>query len=141
MNNKLINILVLFALGLFLGCENPSDPKDDSTNLENFIGTWVNEDEGTGGVTRIVIRAESDTIFVHMWGSCHPSDCDWGEETTNINDANDNQLSLEWNISFVIMTQVIYYLNDGRLKVDHHSHYIDDSGRTDWDFTWYFAKE
>jgi len=134
-------ILVLFALVLFLGCSNPSEPEDDLKNWEVFIGTWVNEDEGTGGVTRIVIRAESDTIFVHMWGKCHPSDCDWGEETTNIDDANDNQLSIEWNSDFVITTQVISYVCDGLLKVKSHNHFIDDSGRTDTDYTWYFAKE
>ena len=76
-----------------------------------------------------------------MWGKCHPVDCDLGEETTSIDDANDNRLSLEWNPGFVITTQVIYYQNDGRLKVDSHDHFIDDSGRPDMDFTWYFAKE
>jgi len=140
---KIKTILIAFILGSvsFWGCSSPSEPEENLTNVENFIGTWVNEDEDTGGITRTVIRVESDTIFVHMWGKCHPTDCDWGEETTNIDDANDNQLSLEWNQGFVIRTQVIDYLDDKRLKVDSHSHYIDDSGRPDSDYTYYFAKE
>ena len=141
MNYKIHSIVVLFALVLFSGCSNPSTPEDNRANVKHFIGTWVNENEGTGGNTRAVIRAKSNTIFVHMWGKCNPTDCDWGEETTTIDDANDNRLSIEWNQGFVIRTQVIYYQNDGRLRVESHSHYIDNSGRPDSDFTYYFAKE
>jgi hypothetical protein len=142
MGYRVLYIVLFLALVLCWGCSNTSEPRDDRTsNLDNFLGTWVNEDEDTPGITRAVIRAEPDTIFVHMWGRCHPTDCDWGEETTNIDDANDNQLSLEWNHGFAITTQVVYCLEHGRLKVDSHDHYIDDSGRPDADYTYYFAKE
>ena len=120
-----------------VGPQGPAGPGYESI----FIGTWINEDEGTSDITRIVIRANSQTIFVHMWGACHPTDCDWGEETTDIADAYDNRLSLKWNFSFAIHTQVIYYLDYGRLKLDGHCHFIDNSGRSDYDYTSYFAKD
>jgi hypothetical protein len=141
MTHKALGTILLFALVLIGGCSGPSGPIRDIPKAEAFIGTWINEDENTGGITKVVIRTDTSTIFVHMWGKCIPIDCDWREETTTIEDADDNQLSLEWNQGFVIITQVLHYLDDGRLKVDSHAHYIDDSGRPDSDFTEYFAKE
>ena len=76
-----------------------------------------------------------------MWGKCHPTDCDWGEESTTISDVNDNQLSLEWNQGFVIRIQKVTYLDNDLLRVEEHSHYIDDSGRPDRDDKYYFIKK
>ena len=63
-------------------------------------GAWENRDSGTQGITKLNFRMEcrdvstttcsentcSVTItavephyFIHLWGSCHPMDCDWGE--------------------------------------------------------------
>ena len=55
-------------------------------------GEWVNIDPNTRGLTRINLRFVcQDQIrngepyppgppwYVHIWGKCHPTDCDWGE--------------------------------------------------------------
>ena len=44
---------------------------------DRFAGTFVNEDPNTGGITRLILD-ENDTI--NVWGRCHPTDCNWGEE-------------------------------------------------------------
>jgi len=134
MKTKILMCLIpILGFVLFCSC-------DRSTDQTKFIGNWINEDENTRGITKAVIRTESDSIFVHMWGKCHPTDCDWGEESTTNSDANDNQLSLEWNQGFVIRTQKVTYLESDRLRVEQHSHYIDNSGRPDRDDTYYFIK-
>jgi len=133
--------LILCFIPMCKGPAGPVGPEDESIHVEHFIGTWINEDEDTRGITKIVIRANSQTIFVHMWGRCHPTDCDWGEETTDIADAYDDQLSLEWSPGFKIEKQEVYYLDYVRLKVDCHIHFIDNSGRQDYDATYYFAKD
>ncbi|MCA9885161.1 MAG: hypothetical protein KC708_19425 [Anaerolineae bacterium] len=55
-------------------------------------GSWVNVDSNTRSITRAEIRFQcQDQIlngqayppgfpyYVHLYGSCHPQDCDWGE--------------------------------------------------------------
>lgn len=55
-------------------------------------GNWHNADPNTNSLTRIQLRFVcQDQIlngepyppgppwYVHLWGKCHPSDCDWGE--------------------------------------------------------------
>ena len=55
-------------------------------------GSWVNTDPDTRSLTRIQLRFVcQDQIlngepyppgppwYVHVYGKCHPSDCDWGE--------------------------------------------------------------
>ena len=47
------------------------------TSALNLNGTWVNENENTGGITKLVIRNGAGNI--EAWGKCHPRDCDWGK--------------------------------------------------------------
>jgi hypothetical protein len=55
-------------------------------------GNWVNSDTNTRSLTRAVLRFTcQDQVLngqpyppgppwhIHLWGKCHPSDCDWGE--------------------------------------------------------------
>lgn len=55
-------------------------------------GNWVNYDPNTRSLTRAELRFTcQDQILngqlyppgppwhVHLWGACHPNDCDWGE--------------------------------------------------------------
>lgn len=55
-------------------------------------GQWVNTDPNTRGLTRIDVRfvCQDQVLngkpyppgapwYVHLYGSCHPTDCDWGE--------------------------------------------------------------
>jgi peroxiredoxin/outer membrane lipoprotein-sorting protein len=48
----------------------------DSTN--QLVGTWLNHDSSTLGVTQIVISNENGVLRAHAWGACEPADCDWG---------------------------------------------------------------
>ena len=60
------------------------DPPED--------GNWVNADPNTRGITRISLRfvCQDQVLngqpyppgppwYVHLWGKCHPTDCNWGE--------------------------------------------------------------
>ena len=114
---------------------------DNPPKVDKFVGHWVNIDAGTRGITRVDIRVDADTIFFHMWGKCHPTDCDWGEETTSVSDADDGMLSLTWDHGFSIVNQTLSVLEGELLKVEGHTHFTDDSGRSDYDSTYLFSKE
>ena len=112
-------------------------------SVEKFLGLWVNEDENTSGITKVDITQTGNTIIVYMWGKCHPTDCDWGYETTDVSDAADGILNIVWYFDFAIDTQELILLSDGRLKVIGFVDFYPDDiyGREDYEYTNYFIKE
>jgi hypothetical protein len=99
--------------------EVPTNPADA------FVGNWVNEDPATRSLTHAEIHVTGNTISVHLWGACSPSDCDWGEATTFVQDADDGVIEITWNQGFVLRHQKISILSDGRLEINTHSVYTD----------------
>jgi hypothetical protein len=121
---------------------NEARPEEESSPAAQFVGQWENEDPGNAHVARAKIELlNEDEISVHMWGACTPTDCDWGEETIDISDANDEVLTIAWTTSFSEISQELSVLPDGRLVVTTHTHYTDDSGRPDRDVSELFVKK
>lgn len=105
-----------------------------------FVGSWVNTDPNTRGITRVAIRSSGGTMFVQMWGKCHPKDCNWNEVTTDAADARDGVLSLAWSFSFKVDSQQLTVLPDGKLQVSGTTRFTDKSGRASYSYTHYFIK-
>ncbi|UCE66117.1 MAG: hypothetical protein JSU85_14910 [Candidatus Zixiibacteriota bacterium] len=85
---KLVALLLMVSLATVFLTEPAfslcADPPED--------GNWVNTDPNTRGITKINLRFVcQDQIlngelyppgppwYMHIWGKCHPNDCDWGE--------------------------------------------------------------
>lgn len=117
----------VLALGLIVvllgGCAPTVVPPVD----ERYWGTWVNEDPDTAGITRVEIAPWT----VHMWGSCEPSDCDWGEAPYAIHE---DELHVFWDQGFALEVQVLALLPNGALQVETTTYFTDGTGsmsRTD----------
>jgi hypothetical protein len=106
----------------------------------SVYGSWTNANSGTQSITRATITAQSTILVAHLWASCIP-ECDWGTSSVSLSSVVNNTFSLVWNQDFVIRTQEIGLQSDGRLKILTHSHYVDNSGRADNDFTDFFVKQ
>jgi hypothetical protein len=50
----------------------------------SYAGDWINDQ--SGGIDRMIITASGDTISIHPFSACAPSDCDWGTESTRVAD-------------------------------------------------------
>jgi hypothetical protein len=50
-----------------------------SADLSDLRGTWINIDENTRGLTKVVIGGSGAVVSMSAWGSCSPTDCEWGE--------------------------------------------------------------
>lgn len=96
-----------------------------------FLGVWPNVDPNTRAITKIEITADSNVYTVHMWGSCSPTDCDWGTVTTPLSDADDGMLELFWDQGFATRTQELTLSSSGDLQLYNFNQYFDDSGRSD----------
>ena len=44
--------------------------------IDKFEGRWTNPESG---ITAIEIRNADGALRLHVFGRCHPADCDWGE--------------------------------------------------------------
>ncbi|SRR5579883_732078 len=93
--------LIASSAGVAAALANPAfaAPSD-------FIGTWVNTNPNTRGITRfIVTSAGNNKLNLQVFGKCHPADCDWGKTTlvtygSNVQDPNHRFASANYNPGF-----------------------------------------
>ena len=125
-------------------------------------GTWFNIDATTRGITKIDVGFTcNDQILcgidangnvtcstpgapfhVHLWGKCHPTDCDWGTV-----DGNEHYVgSVRWVYSFYdhgFAKRYVYIkpsvLHPGMLYLWMYTNFTDPS-RTDYVFTGWYHK-
>jgi hypothetical protein len=82
----------IWFLGLFVALALLPQRADALCAAQQEPGRWVNTDPNTRSLTRIELRFVcQDQIlngepyppgppwYVHVFGRCHPADCDWGE--------------------------------------------------------------
>lgn len=135
-------VILILLISSLIGC-SVGNGLTPSHEAEKFVGFWVNEDKDTMSITKIDVTKAGNTILVNMWGKCEPEDCDWGIATTDVSDAEDGILNLTWDHGFAIVTQRLFLLSDGRLKVitftDFHEN--DKYHRQDYEHTEYFIKK
>jgi len=91
----------------------------------DLSGVWQNKDSQTPGNTKLEIRQHGDKVTVHAWGKCHPTDCDWGEETGTLRK---NTAFLVWDQGFVVRKMTLT-LQGNDLTVVTDSTYRDDRPR------------
>lgn len=120
-------------------------------------GRWTNVDPATGGITRVEVTFScNDQILcgvdangkvtcskpgapfrLHLWGKCHPSDCDWGAV-----DGNEVLIgSTRWIYSYYdqgFAKRHVYITpstsSPGELFLWMYTDFV-DPGRTDYVFT------
>jgi peroxiredoxin len=103
-----------------------------------LTGSWANENLQTDQLTQLIIRRDSAHTFVHAWGSCHPSDCDWGEAESELW----NGITVvNWDHGFSTVRMQLVPQQDGRLLVGIVTEYRDGSGRKDKGSAEFFARE
>lgn len=112
---------------LRLGYEMPVVAAADPATL-TWEGQWENTDAATRGMTRLLIGRRADGgWFMHGFGKCHPSDCDWGETT-----AMPSGDALIGVYAFGFKVTTLTARRSGQtLVVDVLDDYTDADGRTD----------
>jgi hypothetical protein len=67
------------------GAKSPWRSFSFNTGASQYSGNWFNDDAGTNGVTKIFITNSGQTLNVHPFGKCTPTDCDWGTKSQTFN--------------------------------------------------------
>lgn len=83
---------IFLGLLAFLAFASISAPANASCLAQPEDGSWVNADSNTRSLTRADLRFTcQDQVLngelyppgppwhMHLWGKCHPTDCDWSE--------------------------------------------------------------
>lgn len=105
-------------------------------DLRPLLGTWFNVDKNTRGIPKLELTASGPVLSLHVWGKCHPTFCDWGVVqakpfadsvcTTPV-----VAFTAQYKFNFV-ETLVVGRLEFGALFVETFDHFIDGSGREDY---------
>jgi hypothetical protein len=97
---------------------------------DRFRGNWVRSNPNSRALTKGKIFKRGSGIYVHLWGSCYPQDCDWGSIPARVSG---NKLKLVWEKGFVRRVMTIKGLNyaNGRfnkLRIKTINYYNDSRG-------------
>lgn len=115
----------------------PSHPEMRTiVNPGMLVGTWVNVDPATRGITKIVIGWGAGHLGVHAYGACTPTPCDWGGVPAigygdNVGSPVANTFSAVYNVPFKD-TILCGSMQRNLLVVDSYHHFKDGSGRSDY---------
>lgn len=91
-----------------------------------FVGTWTNQDRNTRYITRLIIQQSGSGYKVQAFGSCSPTDCDWGPvDATAVGDG----LEATWDQGFAVR-KLDFRREGAELKVSASNIYRDGRGLT-----------
>ena len=138
--------LVAAALVVFM----PSNAQAQCI-AQQMQGTWRNTNPLTTGITRIAINFPCIDVLpsppvpdtVHVWGSCTPTDCDWGVQAIGYEFWSEaatqyTHVVATYDQGFARKTLRVFLLEDGRLWVFRETRYTD--GRRDVSKGEFFVK-
>jgi hypothetical protein len=102
-------------------------------DLRPIVGSWVNYDEGTTGIRRVVIDDWEGTPVVRVTGAAQPEPIDWGEVpgaafAAEVGGRRAVAFNATYHLPFADVL-LAGYLNKRLLVVDAYSTFTDASGR------------
>jgi DNA-binding beta-propeller fold protein YncE len=107
-------------------------------DIVSYVGTWINIDVDTRGWTRIEIRQRGDELGYHIYGKCHPTDCDAGEAWAPYSPGT-QYFNLDSGFATRAFT-VTLDLEAQILNIGSFTHFTDNSGRSDYQASYQFAR-
>lgn len=92
----------------------------------DFLGEWKNVDAETGGITRFVVTSSGtsgDTLNIQTFGSCSPTECDWGSTDlhlygANVSDSNYQFGKAQYDSKFAERVMTMEFMDDQRMTLD-----------------------
>jgi len=132
---KLSLLFVLAAMLTLVSCEKDNE----MACITDLDGTWVNKDEDTRSTTRLIISDNNQTI--HGFGSCTPTDCDWGETPINAGDNQSDYIAVYAYTWKTATFRITYNKESDELVVASFHDYTEQDGRTDREETEYFKRQ
>jgi hypothetical protein len=114
-------------------------------DLTPLLGTWFNVDVHTRGIPRLELKKEGNDLKIHVFGACVPSFCDWGVVPAmafadNVCSIPAIAFSAKFKFDFK-ETLIVGRLQFEALFVETFDHFIDNSGRADYNAVYIMSKD
>lgn len=116
--------------------------------INDFTGAWVNQDAGTRGVTKIIVTRVTNGTTVQAFGSCSPSDCDWGTVNAEVygpgvgSNAYGNAIAISAVFTKGFAETIVVLTKKGALvEAQFLTRFTDNSGRANYASTETFKKQ
>jgi ribosomal protein L31 len=112
----------------------------------DFVGTWVNTNSSTRGITRVVVTsAGSGKLNVQVFGKCHPTDCDWGKTTlvtygSNVQDTNHRFATANYSKNFANTLLTVNLNSNQQISLQSFTQFTDSSARQNYSNTETFKR-
>ena len=101
----------------------------------DFVGTWVNTDSATRGITKVVITsAGGNKLNIESYGKCHPTDCAWGKVVlptygSSVSDTNHRAATANYNAGFSKTLLTLHLNRPKTLSLNSYTLFTDNSNR------------
>jgi ribosomal protein L31 len=127
--------LAVSSTTLVLGLVSPALARP-----QDFVGTWVNTNRSTSGITRFIVTSTSpNTLRIQVFGKCHPSDCNWGTTQlitygSNVQDRDHKFATANYRPGFS-STLLTFELNGSsrrEITLRNFTQFLDKSGRQNY---------
>ncbi len=105
-------------------------------SASTMVGTWVNVDRNTRGITKVIITESGNQYEIQVFGSCSPTDCDWGKSalTTygdNVGDVTHKAGTALFNPGFS-QTTLSVIQSGSQINLDGFTRFTDNSARQNY---------
>src|SRR5215470_19841436 len=109
-----------------------------------FAGTWKNVNPPGRGITRLHVRTEGESVWVHAWEKCNPTDCDWGEASgTSVSSTSPSfptnavqKVTATFQTSFSDTMMTLTHVDESTLEADTQTRFTNNSGRSGYSATY-----
>lgn len=113
-------------------------------NVTPLLGTFINVNKETNGLLKLVINPVGTELSIHAFGACVPTPCDWGVApgmafAENVCGTPAVGFTAQYKFNFK-ETLIVGRLEFGALFVETFDHFIDGSGRADYNSVYIFSK-
>jgi len=101
-----------------------------------IIGTWLNQDPETMGITQVVVTSRARKLYVHAWGACQPKDCDEGETELTVGEGLGTAI---FDAGFALDRMYLVRLPNGKLLVVDKFEPKDNSKQSASEYVYFFV--
>jgi hypothetical protein len=117
--------------------------------IKKIVGTWVNNNTNTEGISKLIITKAGKRHSVHLFGRCNPTDCDLGKRLLRSSfweNSGSTHIETVYKESTVIRNLDIQLLGldssspPAEIRVSFSNRFIDNSGRPTYSIDETFKK-